>query len=168
PNTIKKRIEAMTTPESTAPRLRTVGFVLGAMLFGIAGFVVACTDVVSPTSQATPDVAEKLQEAPPPPPEEVLFVVETMPRLIGGLQGVGAKVRYPELAKRAGIEGRVTVQFVVDKQGNARDVEILRGIGGGCDEEALRVTETLKFEPGFQRGVPVPVKMSLPITFELS
>jgi len=66
------------------------------------------------------------------------------------------------------IEGRVFVQFVVDKDGSITNVEVLKGIGGGCDEEAVRVVKNApKWNPGKQRGRPVRVKMVLPITFKL-
>lgn len=113
---------------------------------------------------------------PPPPPtrkdnptdQELFIVVENMPELIGGQAGIQSKVEYPAVAKRAGIEGRVTVQFIVDKSGNVKNPKIIRGIGGGCDEEALRVVSQAKFTPGKQRGRNVEVQMSLPILFRLS
>jgi protein TonB len=63
----------------------------------------------------------------------------------------------------------VYVQFVIDKEGNVKDVSIIKGIGGGCDEEALRIVKEspIKWEPGKQRGVPVKVRMVLPITFKI-
>lgn len=113
---------------------------------------------------------------PPPPPDEedeidepeIFEIVEQMPELIGGIGGLQAKARYPEIARRANVEGRVIVQFIVDENGNVSEPTILRGIGGGCDQEAIRViTEHAKFIPGRQRGRPVSVKMSLPIIFKL-
>lgn len=117
--------------------------------------------------------------APPPPPEpaeeeqedaepEVFVAVEQMPELIGGLQSLQEQIKYPELARKAGVEGMIVVQFVVDKQGNVVEPEVLRGIGAGCDQEAIRVVRQAKFNPGRQRGKPVRVKMSLPIRFSLN
>ena len=95
-------------------------------------------------------------------------VVEQMPELIGGINGLHAKVRYPEIARKANVEGRVVVQFIVDENGNVHDAEVLRGIGAGLDEEATRVVmEEAKFNPGRQRGRAVPVRMSVPIVFKL-
>ena len=95
-------------------------------------------------------------------------VVEQMPELIGGINGLHAKVRYPEIARMANGEGRVVVQFIVDENGNVHDAEVLRGIGAGLDEEATRVVmEEAKFNPGRQRGRAVPVRMSVPIVFKL-
>ena len=95
-------------------------------------------------------------------------IVEQRPELIGGISGLQAKVRYPEIARKASVEGRVIVQFIVDENGDVRDPEILRGAGAGLDEEATRViVEEAKFIPGRQRGRAVPVRMSLPIVFKL-
>ncbi|MXW65316.1 MAG: energy transducer TonB [Bacteroidetes bacterium SB0668_bin_1] len=113
---------------------------------------------------------------PPPAPEEeeedepeIFLIVEQMPELIGGYASIVSEVKYPEIARRAGVEGRVTVQFVVNEQGNVQDVVVKPGygIGAGCDEEAIRVVSQAKFTPGKQRGRAVPVRMSLPINFKL-
>lgn len=99
--------------------------------------------------------------------ERVFVVVERMPELIGGLASLNEKITYPEIARMARIEGRVIVQFIVDERGNVVDPYIVRGIGGGCDEEALRVVKELKFKPGLQRGTPVKVQYAIPVTFKL-
>lgn len=100
--------------------------------------------------------------------EDFFVVVEEMPQLIGGLASIQSKVNYPEMAKRAGIEGRVTVQFIVNKSGDVEDPKIIRGVGGGTDEEALRVIKEAKFTAGVQRGRTVRVQYTLPIIFKLS
>lgn len=111
---------------------------------------------------------------PPPPPqanndeEEIFIVVEQPPILIGGLASVQQRIKYPELARNAGIEGRVVIQFVVTSEGDIADPKIIRGIGGGCDEAALKALETAKFQPGYQRGRPVNVSYSVPINFTLN
>lgn len=96
---------------------------------------------------------------------EPLVAAEQMPELIDGLAALQAKVKYPEMARKANIEGRVIVQFIVDQNGNVIEPKVIRGIGGGADEEALRVIKLAKFKPGRQRGKPVPVQYSLPILF---
>jgi protein TonB len=116
-------------------------------------------------------------DLPPPPPAakavvedeepEIFLVVEEDPELIGGLEGLQRSIRYPEIARKAGIEGRVFVQFVVDEKGNVVDPVVTRGIGGGCDEAALDAVRKAKFKPGKQRGRPVKVQYSLPVTFRL-
>ena len=116
-----------------------------------------------------------LSPPPPPPPDEdepepepeILFVVEQMPELIGDLGEIRKKIKYPELARKASVEGRVIVQFIVDESGIVTEPTVLRSIGAGCDEEALRVVREAKFKPGKQRGKPVKVRMTLPIIFRL-
>ncbi len=111
---------------------------------------------------------------PPPPPadandeDQVFIVVEQPPVLIGGIASVQQRIKYPELARNAGIEGRVVVQFVVTSTGEIENPRVVRGIGGGCDEAALNALKYAKFQPGYQRGRPVNVSYSLPITFSLN
>lgn len=111
---------------------------------------------------------------PEPVIEEPDFfrVVEQMPDFPGGIGAMqawlGREIRYPELARQTGIAGTVHVGFIVDKDGRITQVSLLRGIGGGCDEEALRVVSRMPaWEPGKQRGKPVRVAMSIPVRFVL-
>jgi TonB family protein len=99
-------------------------------------------------------------------------MVETEPIPAGGMQGwsnyLSENLRYPTDARRKGIEGKVMVAFVVNKDGTVSDIEILQGIGGGCDEEAIRIVkESPKWEPGIVRGKAVRTRMRLPLNFEL-
>lgn len=120
------------------------------------------------------DLDAALDLPPPPPPEEeeeepeIFLVVEKQPELIGGLAKLQKSIKYPELARKAGIEGRVFVQFVVDERGNVVNPVVIRGIGGGCDEAAVEAVRDAKFKPGMQRGRPVKVQYSLPIVFKLA
>lgn len=105
--------------------------------------------------------------------DEIFDIVEDQPGPPGGMAAfykyVGKEMNYPNQARRMGIEGRVFVQFVVDKAGNLTEVRAIKGIGAGCDEEAVRVLKNApKWSPGKQRGRPVKVRMILPITFKLS
>lgn len=117
------------------------------------------------------DLGQALDLPPPPPDdeeEEDFFVaVEQMPELIGGLAELQKKIRYPDRARKAGIEGRVIVQFIVTENGTVENPQVIRGIGGGCDEEAVKAVNTAQFEPGRQRGNAVRVQYSLPIVFRL-
>jgi len=117
------------------------------------------------------DLGDELALPPPPPPkedeEQFFIVVENMPQLIGGLGKLQSQVTYPEMARRAGIEGRVTIQFIVNERGQVENPRVVRGIGGGCDEEALKAVSKARFTPGLQRGRPVKVQYSLPIVFRL-
>ena len=104
--------------------------------------------------------------------DEVFTIVEQQPVYPGGMrafyQFVQKKLKYPSQARRMGIEGRVFVQFVVDKKGNITEVVAVKGIGAGCDAEAERVIKSSpKWKAGKQRGKAVKVRMILPITFKL-
>jgi TonB family protein len=108
-----------------------------------------------------------------PDNEEVFKVVEEVPTFPGGLQTaffkyVSENIKYPKEAVEQGVTGKVFVQFIVDKNGEIRDAQVLRGIGYGCDEEAIRVIKNSPdWIPGKQRGENVNVRMVLPITFQL-
>ncbi|MBK7104513.1 MAG: energy transducer TonB [Ignavibacteriae bacterium] len=102
------------------------------------------------------------------PQEEFFVAVEEMPSPIGGMQAIQQKIIYPELARKAGIEGRVYVKAFIDENGNVASAEIIRGLDGGLSEAAMEAVKATKFEPGRQRGVPVKVQVSIPILFKLS
>lgn len=104
---------------------------------------------------------------------EVFTMVESQPRYPGGMdafyQYLGQEMKYPLQARKAGIEGRVYVQFIVEPDGTISEVTTLKGIGGGCDAEAERVmTNTSGWIPGEQRGKKVRVRMVLPLIFKLN
>lgn len=103
-------------------------------------------------------------------PAKAVKWVEQMPEFDGQLAEYLSKhIRYPSVAKENNIEGRVTVTFIVDEDGNISDTHIVRGIGAGCDEEAMRVVRSMpKWKPGKQNGKPVKVYLVLPIMFELN
>lgn len=104
--------------------------------------------------------------------EEVFVVVEEQAEFPGGLDSMYAYIhknlKYPELAKEKGIEGRVFVSFIIEKDGSISNVKILRGIGGGCEEAAVEMIKNMpKWKPGKQGGKPVRFQFVLPIKFEL-
>jgi protein TonB len=104
--------------------------------------------------------------------QQIFMVVEAMPEFPGGQNALNKylseNIKYPQMAKESGIQGRVFVTFVVEKDGRVTDVRILRGIGGGCDEEAIRVVQNMpRWTPGKQRGKPVRVQFNLPVKFTL-
>ncbi len=112
------------------------------------------------------------EDVPPPPPrddeDEIYFVaVEDLPEPIGGISAIQSKVVYPEIAKRAGVEGTVYIEAFVDENGNVTRTSVVKGIGAGCDEAAMSAVQKVKFKPGKQRGKPVKVRMSIPIRFRL-
>ncbi len=104
---------------------------------------------------------------------EVFVVVESMPEFIGGSSALNTylanNINYPNLAKESGIQGRVFVNFIIETDGIISNIKVLRGIGGGCDEEAVRVISTMpKWKSGEQRGKPVRVSYNLPVKFALN
>jgi len=107
------------------------------------------------------------QDAEPDNEEDFFIAVENMPQLKGSLSELQQEIRYPELAARANIQGRVIVQFIINERGEVENPVVIRGIGGGCDEEAIRVVKQAQFTPGLQRGRPVRVQYTMPITFTL-
>ena len=104
--------------------------------------------------------------------EEIFTVVEQQPEFPGGMsalgQFLGKNIRYPAAAQRANVSGRVFVSFVVNTDGSIQDVQTLKGLGFGTDEEAVRVVKSMpKWRSGKQSGRPVRVKFNLPINFTL-
>ena len=104
--------------------------------------------------------------------QEIFKIVEEMPAFPGGeaklMEYVAKNVKYPQIARETGVQGRVYVNFVVEPDGSVSNVSVLRGIGGGCDEEAMRVVKSMpKWKPGKQRGKAVRVSYMLPVNFKL-
>lgn len=123
--------------------------------------------VITPTefNVETEDIEEEIAD-------EVFTIVEDQPTPAGGMQSfmqyLYEHIKYPAMAKRLGVEGKVFVEFIVGKDGKLTDVKVIRGIGGGCDEEAVRViASSPAWNPGKQRGMPVRVKMVMPVHFVL-
>ncbi len=144
------------------------------------------------TQVVAPPVIEKAAPPPPPPPpppkedeEEIFKVVEDKPAFPGCenvsdkaekqkcaetkmLQFIYSNIKYPPIARENGVEGTVYVKFVVEKDGKITAPEIVRDIGAGCGEEALRVVQMMPpWEPGKQRGRPVRVQFNLPVKYKL-
>ncbi|MDZ7772269.1 MAG: TonB family protein [Balneolaceae bacterium] len=116
------------------------------------------------------------EELPPPPSAnrkdeedepDYFEAVEQMPQPIGGMKAIHDRIRYPREALRADIEGTVHLKFYVNENGEVEDPEVVRGLPGGCNEEALRVIKNTRFTPGMQRGRPVKVLMGQAIHFRI-
>lgn len=112
-------------------------------------------------------------DMPPPPSddeeedeEDFFRVVEDMPEIVGGQEALYDCIEYPERARRAGIEGTVSVEFIVNTNGQVEEPTILRGVEG-LNDEAIRCIRAMDYTPGQQRGEPVRVKFVQPVTFEL-
>lgn len=114
---------------------------------------------------------------PPPPPEkadteeeleeEIFVVVEEMPTIIGGLERLYEVIEYPEMARQAGLEGMVVVQFIVTPQGTPIEPVVQRSAGKVLDQAAIDAIMQLTFTPGRQRQKPVSVRFSIPVRFRL-
>jgi len=106
------------------------------------------------------------------PEHEVYQIVEQMPEFPNGQEAlmlyIAKQIKYPAEAKKAGAQGRVFIGFIVEPDGSLSDFKVLRGIGYGCDEEALRVAKSMpKWKPGMQNGETVRVSYLIPINFKL-
>jgi len=113
------------------------------------------------------NIIEEVIETP------IFTVVEEMPTFPGGdesrVKFLTENIKYPQMAKESGIQGTVFVTFVIDEKGRVADVKVLRGIGGGCDEEAIRVVKMMPpWNAGKQSGKPVRVQFNMPIKFTLN
>jgi protein TonB len=119
------------------------------------------------TMEKQPDIIVVPEEK-----KEIFIIAEEMPFYPGGdverMRFLAANIQYPQQASELGIQGTVYLQFVVDSQGNITDVKIMRGIGGGCEEEALRVVKMMpQWHPGKQNGKAVRVLYTMPVSFKL-
>lgn len=128
-------------------------------------------DVIAPPEVSTPTAKETALEVAHKT-DDVFVAVEQQPEYPGGMDAlrtfIGKNLNYPRPAANAGVSGRVFVSFVVNTDGSLADVQVLKGIGFGCDEEAVRVIQRMpRWRPGKQSGRAVRVKFNLPIAFTL-
>jgi len=134
---------------------------------------IACTYAQENPEEEAQEIIIMINDSSNSIDDEVFVVVEQMPEFPGGQEAmykyIADTISYPAQAKKLGIQGRVFVTFVVEKDGSINEARILCGIGGGCDEEALRVVKNMpNWKPGKQRGESVRVQYNLPIKFTLS
>ncbi len=181
---LQKRMVMMKNPESQTRM--PVKLLLSALALTLTLF--ACNNPKQSTPENSPKVAtvtkdKKIMIRSQTPAEQkaiaaqadtgqVFMVVEKMPEYPGGLkalmQYLATNIKYPVEAKKDKIEGRIFINFIVEKDGAVTHAKVLRGIGHGCDKEALRVVENMPpWTPGMQRGKPVRVSFNLPVKFTL-
>ncbi|WP_420151615.1 TonB family protein [Spirosoma sp.] len=127
--------------------------------------------IMAPEASATQTIQEKALEVETKS-DEPFVLVEQQPEFPGGLDALrsflGNNLKYPRAAASAGVSGRIYVSFVVNTDGSLTDLQVLKGIGFGCDEEAIRVMQKMpRWRPGKQSGRAVRVKYNLPISFTL-
>ncbi len=177
---LKKRINMMTRKNS---KLKLVfGAIILPIAFGIT--ILACSspqkeetkvDELTNTEQTTSEQSDSIEMIQPieeMQEEQVFTVVETMPEFPGGEKAfykfLSDNIKYPEKAKKDGIQGRVFVNFIVESDGSVTNVKILRGVSSELDNEAIRVVKMMpKWKPGVQRGEKVRVTYNIPIKFTL-
>ena len=129
-------------------------------------------DAIDPSLTAKSGTGPAGPVASDPPKEEIFRSVEQMPEFPGGMAALqkylANNIKYPSVAREEGIEGRVTLQFVVDRDGSVTNITILRDLGGGCGKEAVRVVSGMpKWKPGKQNGQAAKVYYTLPVSFKL-
>ncbi len=169
---IKRRLTMFYKQSTRFARIKA--FVVLPLAVGIVMiYAISCKQVTDPVAPPPPP-------PPPPPPieasvsgEEVFTVVENMPQFPGGdearIKYMIENVKYPESAKKEGLQGTVYISFVVEKDGQIADAKVVRGIGKACDDEALRVVSAMpKWIPGTQKGQAVRVQFNMPIKFALA
>lgn len=132
--------------------------------------IIASTDDTGPQIEIK-DIENVVVEAPQQE-EEIFVAVEKMPEFPGGMaelmKWLNKNLKYPAIAQENGIQGRVAVQFVVNKDGSIVDPQVVKSVDPYLDKEALRVVKAMpRWSPGEQRGKPVRVKYTLPVMFRL-
>ena len=175
---LKQRIIMMNKKKSNAAgHIKYALFVLPAFALLVAGNI-SCSQDASQTEDAKEEVvatvSPETKEAPADSTakEEVFMVAEQMPEFPGGmkemLKFLQENVKYPENAMKNNVQGRVIVQFVIEKDGTPTEFKVLRSVDPDLDAEALRVLQTMpKWKPGMQRGEVVRVKFTVPVSFKL-
>ena len=102
-----------------------------------------------------------------PGEDDYIIGVEKMPSPVGGIEAIMKKIDYPSTAKNNHVEGKVYLLVYINENGGVDDVKLVKGIGSGCEEEAINVIKKTKFNPGVNKGTNVKTKMSLSIPFKL-
>lgn len=170
PSQIKNRIRMIYKNRTSKWMLGTYA-VAALLITSAALFVAGCENKVGTDPEVEIDkksaTAEKMESV-----RKIFTVVEKQPEFPGGTKAMyeflARNIRYPRAASDANVGGRVFLSFVITETGDVEDVQVLKGIGFGCDEEAVRVLSKFpKWIPGKQRGIPVNVKYNLPISFKI-
>ncbi len=171
---IKRRFIMMSKGQSNRNNIFKMIFILSVSIIFSMFFSVTLPErlIAQEPEKSVPAKKENTNIEKTAQKEDVFVVVEKMPAYPGGdearIKFLKENMKYPQEARQKGISGRVFVTFVVEKDGSTTNVKILRGIGGGCDEEAIRVVSLMPaWNPGLEKGKPVRVQFNLPIMFSL-
>lgn len=156
---------------NTSASKSTNNFLLAIILLSMMVFVISCKSSKDSAFSKTMDIPMG-ENSPQSSSNEIFDMVDESPEFPGGMEGWNGFLRnnltYPTLARQKGIEGTVYITFVVNKDGSVSDANILRGIGGGCDEESLRVIQSSpNWIPGKNKGEIVRTRMRVPINYAL-
>ena len=179
---LKRRLTMITKNQNA--KFSALKFILIIPVLAMFVWLVSCNKTTKENNETVKNNTVAPTEVPPPPPpppvpdapstknEKVFVIVEEMPSYANGdesfIKFISENIIYPPLAKKNGIQETVYVTFVVEADGTIANAKVLRGIGGGCDEEALRVIKMMpKWNPGKQDGKNVRVQFNLPIKFKL-
>lgn len=95
-------------------------------------------------------------------------VAETMPEPVGGLPQIYKKISYPVMAVKAGVQGKVYIMAFINENGDVDEAKVIKGIGMGCDEEAVRAVKDSKFKPASNKGQSIKAKSTLAIVFKIN
>lgn len=96
-----------------------------------------------------------------------LSVKDDQPEIVGGMGALYLRINYPPEAREKGIEGRLTLQFTITREGDVQNIDVTDSLHPLCDSAAVRALKSVKFRPAIRNGDPIPIRMSLPIRFEL-
>jgi TonB family protein len=173
---LKKRITMMTKSRSASWTLLKVGFAIPALTAVLFFFTAGSpTILTAQDAQKQPVVDQQVTGQDKTADDDKVYeMVDVMPEYPGGMDAMTKylveTIKYPVEAKTNGVQGRVFVQYIVEKDGSVGHVKVIRGIGSGCDEEAIRVVSGMpKWSPGKNAdGKPVRVQFNLPIMFSLN
>lgn len=151
-----------------------VKLLLSALALSLTLF--ACSNSTQPAKIVTPSKSSQAVATKTTPAQadtsKIFNIVEKMPEYPGGINALmhylATNIKYTAEARKAKVQGRVFVNFIIEKDGSISHVKVLKGIGYGCDKEAVKAVENMpRWIPGQQRGKPVRVEYNLPVKFSL-
>jgi TonB family protein len=185
-STLKIRIQMLLKGKSTKWAIMKYGVVAPILFLAVLVSSVSCSEISADKPVEIDIIENAKSEVPPPPPppapaekkvlpskdKPIFTAVEQNPEFIGGqaemYRYLGENIKYPTAAQRADVSGRVFVKFIVEDDGSIGEVEVMKGIGFGCDEEAIRVVKSMpKWQPGVQNGHKVRTYYNMPIVYRL-
>lgn len=120
----------------------------------------------APVGDVIVEEAKPVEKKPVPVDETYYVAVDIMPEPFGGMEKLQQNVNYPDEARKEGIVGKVLVKAFINENGEVTRAEIVKGLGYGCDEEALWVVKSTRFRPGKKNGKPIKVQLTIPISFK--